>query len=120
MHEYSIVASLLEMCEDYATTHNAQSVATIRIAIGEHSGVDRMLIQNTFETFKLDSPPCQNATLEIQIQPICLCCQICKNEFEAHSHASCPQCSSSQLTMSKGKELYLLSLELDVLEEDTL
>lgn len=116
MHEYSIVASLIEMCEDYALEHHAHNIATIRIAIGERSGVDQMLIQNSFETFKLDSQVCHNANLEIEIQNVILECQACHHRFDAKNltYSTCPKCNSNQTTIIQGKELHLMALELDV------
>ncbi|TLD81618.1 hydrogenase/urease nickel incorporation protein HypA [Helicobacter sp. MIT 05-5293] len=116
MHEYSIVASLIEMCEDYALEHHADNIATIRIAIGERSGVDQMLIKNSFETFKLDSQVCRNANLEIETQKVILECQTCHHRFDAKdlTYSTCPKCHSQQTIITQGKELHLMALELDV------
>ena len=52
MHEYSIVSSLIQMCESHAKQYNATSVAKVCIAIGERSGVDSALIKSVFETLR--------------------------------------------------------------------
>ncbi|WP_414843415.1 hydrogenase/urease nickel incorporation protein HypA [Helicobacter hepaticus] len=77
MHEYSIVASLIQMCESHAKEHNAASIAKVCIAVGERSGVDSALVKSAFETFRLDSPLCQNTILEIQSQSVELECRDC-------------------------------------------
>ena len=68
MHEYSIVSSLIQMCESHAKQYNATSVAKVCIAIGERSGVDSALIKSVFETFRLESPLCKNAKIDIEYQ----------------------------------------------------
>ena len=67
MHEYSIVNSLIELCEEQAKAHNAKSVEEVHIAIGERSGVEKALIESAFESFKLESSVCKNAKLCVKI-----------------------------------------------------
>ena len=116
MHEYSIVASLIQMCESHAKGHNAASIAKVCIAVGERSGVDSALVKSAFETFRLDSPLCQNTILEIQSQSVELECRDCGHYFQAQNltYSTCPQCQSHNVIIAKGKELHLLSLELDI------
>ncbi|WP_300449071.1 hydrogenase/urease nickel incorporation protein HypA [uncultured Helicobacter sp.] len=116
MHEYSIVASLIKMCESNAKAYNATSIAKVRIAIGERSGVDSALIKSAFETFRTQSSICEKAELEIAYQPIVLHCQNCDYDFngENYTYSTCPMCQSQQVIITQGKELHLLSLELDV------
>ncbi len=40
MHEYSIVQSLLESCEEHARTNNAKEVTKVIVKIGVLSGVE--------------------------------------------------------------------------------
>lgn len=116
MHEYSIVNSLIEMCEEQAKAHNAKSVEEVHIAIGERSGVEKALIENAFETFKLESSLCKNAKLCVQIQNVVLECKDCALSFEIKdlSLAQCPQCQSQNTHITQGKELHLLRLEMCV------
>lgn len=116
MHEYSIVAQLIDMCQSHALQHKASSIAKVRIAIGERSGVDGALIKSAFESFRLESPLCQNAQLEIEYQEVALYCEDCGHNFSAKDriYSICPLCQSNKVTITQGKELHLLSLELDV------
>lgn len=116
MHEYSIITSLIEMCESHAKANNAISVAKVCVAIGERSGVDSALIESAFETFKLDSVFMQQAKLELSYQPVILQCQQCEQSFQSSnlSYSNCPHCQSQNVIITQGKELHLLSLELDI------
>ena len=116
MHEYSIVNSLIELCEEQAKAHNAKSVEEVHIAIGERSGVEKALIENAFESFKLESSVCQNAKLCVKIESVVLECKDCALSFEIKglNLAECPQCQSQNTHIIQGKELHLLSLEMSV------
>ena len=52
MHEYSIVQSLLESCEEHARTNDAKKVTKVVVKIGVLSGVEPDLLQTAFDTFK--------------------------------------------------------------------
>ncbi len=116
MHEYSIVASLIDMCESHANEHKATNVAKVYIAIGERSGVDSMLIKSAFDTFKAQSPLCKMAEIEIEYQPIMLHCQACGYDFKGENltYSTCPACNKKEVIITQGKELHLLKLEMDV------
>ena len=71
MHEYSIVQSLLESCEEHARTNNAKEVTKVIIKIGVLSGVEPDLLQTAFDTFK-EKTVCHNALFIINfISLIC-------------------------------------------------
>lgn len=52
MHEYSIVQSLLEQCEQYVEANDASKVTKLIVKIGVLSGVEPDLLQTAFDTFK--------------------------------------------------------------------
>ncbi|WP_394955356.1 hydrogenase/urease nickel incorporation protein HypA [uncultured Helicobacter sp.] len=115
MHELSIVNALLEQACEIATQHNASNVHKIIISVGERSGVDIGLLTRTFETFKSEFALCQNALLESVYERVELLCEDCKIQSPAQDmqYAICPSCQSRNVHITKGRELLLLSLELD-------
>ena len=52
MHEYSIVQSLLDQCEDNAKANDAKKVTKVVVKIGVMSGVEPDLLKTAFDTFK--------------------------------------------------------------------
>lgn len=118
MHEYSIVSALLEQSCEVARTNNALNIAKIVIGVGKHSGVDSELLANTFEVFRNDYALCQNAILEVKHQDIVLLCADCKQEStpKKFPYSKCQKCGSNAVEITQGKELLLLSLELDTKE----
>ena len=113
MHEYSIVQSLLESCEEHARTNDAKEVTKVVIKIGVLSGVEPDLLQTAFDTFK-EQTICHNAQFIINRQKVVIDCLDCnttstleKNEF------SCPSCQSVNIKVIDGEDMYLMSLEMN-------
>lgn len=118
MHEYSIVNALLEQSCDIARQNNAHNIAKIIIGVGKHSGVDSELLANTFEVFRNDYALCQNAILEVCHQDIVLLCKDCNEKSTPNElpYSKCQKCGSNAVEITQGKELLLLSLELEAKE----
>lgn len=113
MHEYSIVQSLLESCEEHARQNESQNVTKVIVKIGVLSGVEPDLLQTAFDTFK-EKTVCHNAKFIINHQKVVIACLSCdeesileKNEF------SCPKCNSTQVKVTDGEDMYLMSLEME-------
>ena len=68
MHEYSIVASLVERVEAEAAARGARRVERICVRVGALGGVDPALLATAFDTFA-PATGCAGATLEIETVP---------------------------------------------------
>ncbi|PAF41529.1 hydrogenase/urease nickel incorporation protein HypA [Helicobacter sp. 11S02596-1] len=114
MHEYSVVSSLIELCEEHALKNNAFKIEKIIVGIGERSGMDKSLFVSAFETFREESQVCKDAILDIVEEKVELECNDCHHCFvpEGIDYGVCPQCGSKNLEMIKGREMHLLSLEM--------
>ncbi len=113
MHEYSIVQSLLDSCEENAKVNNATKVTKVVVKIGVMSGVEPDLLQTAFDTFK-EETICHNAQFVINIQKVKILCNECQttSELEKNEYC-CPKCKSTQLDILDGEEMYLMQLELE-------
>ena len=112
MHEYSIVQSLLDSCQENADANNATKVTKVVVKIGVMSGVEPELLKTAFDTFK-EKTICETATFIVNIQPIVVRCNECLSEsilqkLEYH----CPHCNSVDLSVLDGEDMYLMQLEL--------
>ncbi|MCE3037954.1 hydrogenase/urease nickel incorporation protein HypA [Helicobacter anatolicus] len=119
MHEYSVVASLIELCEENAKKHHAKEIKKIVVSIGVRSGMDKSLFISAFETFREESIFCKDSLLEIIDQCVVLECKGCKHQFETQEmeYGICPKCQENDLQIIKGTEMFLMNLEL-LQEED--
>jgi len=113
MHEYSIVQSLIDSCEDQAKQNNASKVTKVVVKIGVMSGVEPDLLQTAFDTFK-EETICHESEFIINIQKVKVFCNNCQKENELERlEYLCPECQSDDLQIIDGEEMYLMQLELE-------
>lgn len=113
MHEYSIVQSLLQSCEEHAKENNSRNITKVIIKIGVLSGVEPDLLQTAFDTFK-EQTVCNNAEFVINRQKVIVYCLSCKNESTLENNEFlCPKCNSNELKVIDGEDMYLMSLEME-------
>lgn len=113
MHEFSIVKSLIELCEKNAKANNAKIITKVEIKIGKLSGVEPYLLETAFDAFK-EKTLCEGAELVVHLQELVILCHACnieavlkKNEFE------CPTCKGTDLNVIDGEEMYLMRLDME-------
>lgn len=113
MHEYSIVQSLLDLCEQNAISNNASKIFKVVVGVGELSAVEPTLLKTAFDTFKLDTIA-SDAIMEVQKIAIRVKCLDCGCEFTPTiSNFLCQKCDSLNTKLISGDELLLLSLEIE-------
>jgi hydrogenase nickel incorporation protein HypA/HybF len=113
MHEYSIVQSLLDSCEENARANDAKKVTKIIVKIGVMSGVEPHLLEIAFNTFK-EHTMCEAAEFVVNIQKVIIKCNSCKKESELQDNQyTCPKCESYDLEILDGEDMFLMSLELE-------
>lgn len=65
MHEYSIVAALVDRVGDVVAQHPGAIVRRVHVQIGEYAGVERTLLETAYETFR-EHTVCDGAGLAIE------------------------------------------------------
>ena len=112
MHEYSIVASLIDVCEKEAKKHHAKAIKRLEVSIGRLSGIEIHFLEQCFNTFK-EETICHDATLAIDVCEVVLQCASChKKSVVKENHFICPKCHSEDVTMIGGQELHIKSIEI--------
>lgn len=113
MHEYSIVQSLLESCEEHVQENKAEKVTKLVVKIGVMSGVEPYLLKEAFEVFK-EGSVCDGCVFKMNIQKLKIVCNSCHstNELEANAYL-CPECKSNEITLIDGEDMFLMQLELE-------
>jgi len=113
MHEYSIVQSLLESCEEHAISNGAKKVTKVVVKIGTMSGVEPHLLKDAFDMFKEDTI-CDNCEFVMNIQKVKIDCNSCHNTNELeHNEYLCPKCKSNDIKIIDGESMLLMQLELN-------
>ncbi|MBN1961917.1 MAG: hydrogenase maturation nickel metallochaperone HypA [Deltaproteobacteria bacterium] len=112
MHEYSLVQSLLERINDEAKAHNAISVHSLKISVGELSGVDPELFETAYQIAR-EGTLCAQTKLEIKYKPAIWVCKGCKTELSNTEYLQCPKCGEAAFLKS-GADIILERIELEV------
>lgn len=116
MHEMSLVSSVLDIVEDYASRHRFGRVNTVRLSFGALSGIEPDALKFAFEVLS-EETRCRGAALEFDILPARVHCFACGRESEVLGFpADCPRCGSAQVTPTGGFDGLMLE-ELDVEKE---
>ena len=112
MHEYSIVQSLLDQCEDNAKANGATKVTKVVVKIGVMSGIEAHLLEIAFNTFK-EKSICDGAEFVMNIQPLTIECRNCQQVSELQKiHYCCQKCESTNVKVIDGEDMFLMSLEM--------
>lgn len=112
MHERSIVRQLLLQIEKLMNVHNAQHVSTVRVSVGDFSGVEPMLLRSAFDEMAECSRVC-GAELIVDTVRLEATCDSCGCEFIVEQFRfRCPACGGRGVTILRGEELMLETVEM--------
>ncbi len=112
MHEYSIVAALMERVEAEAANRRATAVHHVRVRIGELAGVEPDLFETAFEMCR-EGGICAAADLEIVPAETHWACPACSSEIAQGEVLRCPECGLPAQLVG-GHEILLERIEMEV------
>jgi hydrogenase nickel incorporation protein HypA/HybF len=113
MHERSLARALLRQVQQVAAENSAGRVLSIRVRIGEFSGVEPELLASAYKDLVQDTPFC-DATLDLEQVALQGRCDQCGNQFRIERfNFQCDRCGSVHLTLRGGEELLLDSVMLE-------
>lgn len=113
MHELAITESILNIAVDEAKKHGARKVLSIKLKVGEFSGVVPQLIQEYYNIVSRDTVA-DGAELIIENVPVTIKCNDCGNEGVIdRTKIKCPQCGSINIRIVTGREFYVDSMEVE-------
>jgi hydrogenase nickel incorporation protein HypA/HybF len=113
MHELGVTESIVNIALAKAGEAQAKKVLKINLVVGELSGFVPDCIQFYFDTLSKDTVA-QGAALHFETVPAELRCRNCSTVFRPQDTLwSCPKCGSRSVEISKGRELYIESLEVE-------
>ncbi len=109
MHEYSIVQSMLDLCEKHS---NGKEIQKVVVKIGKMSGIEPHFLKSSFDLFKEDTL-CHDAIMEMQLIDITLLCVDCNKEALVDSfNFYCPHCKGGNTKVLTGQEMHIDYIEL--------
>jgi hydrogenase nickel incorporation protein HypA/HybF len=113
MHERSLVRALLRQVQQIANENSAVRVLSIRVRIGEFSGVEPELIASAYDDL-IQGTPISGATLDLERSPLEAACHQCGNRFRVERFSfQCARCGSLHVTLRGGEEMLLDSVTME-------
>lgn len=114
MHELAIAQSIVEVVGTQAAECNAAHVKSVRLKIGEASGVVTESLTFCFEMLASLDPTLAGARLLIDTTPHRARCPHCASEFSVTNFvAQCPTCKEWSSEIVSGTELQVLEMEVE-------
>lgn len=114
MHEIGIVNGILKTVIDAAREAQVSRVVSVRLRIGDMCEVVPESLDFAWEVFREDDPLTMHAVLAVEDVHPRSQCLACGEEF-AHDrfHLRCPACGSAQTRLLQGRELDIVSMEVE-------
>jgi hydrogenase nickel incorporation protein HypA/HybF len=114
MHELAIAQSIVEAVEAKAIECEATRVKSVRLKIGEASGIVADSLTFCFEMLVSLEPVVAGAQLLIDTVPHRARCRHCDREFAITNYiAQCPTCQEWSTDIVSGAELQILEMEIE-------
>jgi hydrogenase nickel incorporation protein HypA/HybF len=113
MHELGVTENIVRIALAKAGEAQAQKVISISLVVGELSGFVPDCIQFYFDSLSKDTIA-QGARLRFESVPAQLRCRDCSKAFQPEDTMwTCPECEGRSVEISKGRELYIESMEVE-------
>jgi hydrogenase nickel incorporation protein HypA/HybF len=112
VHELSIAMGIVDIAQEEAARRAVQ-VEAVHLRLGALSGVVKDALLTCYEMACMDTP-LQGSRLEIEEVPVAIYCLNCQGERTPDSFRwfCCPDCGSPAGEIVRGKELEVVSLEV--------
>jgi len=113
MHEVGIMQSAIDIAEQQAKVAGATKIHEISLRIGQLTGVVPEALEHAFAVLK-DGTMAEEACLVVDYVPATCWCSECQREFESQGlFCVCPECKTPSSDVRRGRELEIVSLEVD-------
>ena len=112
MHEYSIVASLVDRVQREVDARPGATVHRLHLRIGELAGVEIELLRTAYETFRARTP-CAEAELAIETVPPVWRCSHCDRAIAPGEILRCSSCGRPARLIA-GDDIMLERIEMEV------
>lgn len=113
MHELSVTQGIMQVVEAEAKKNNVSKVLSIKLMVGQFSGIMPQLIQDYFELVATGTVV-EGAKLVIERIPASIKCLECGEVSQIdRMKLRCPKCNGIEVKIVTGKEFYIDSMEVE-------
>ena len=114
MHEYALTKRIVDIAVREAEKQNARRVLSVRLVVGETSGIIAESVQMYFDVIA-EGSSAEGAELVITSVKPEMHCEACnKNFIRPRFSFNCPDCGALGAPSEIGKEFYIESVELEI------
>ena len=119
MHELGLVSGILDVVTGTAREAGASRVVSVSLRIGDMAEVNEESMDFAWDVLREDDPLTAEATVQVEyVRPKSVCAE-CGNEFEHDRfHLRCPACGSRETRLVAGREMDIVSMEIETLDEE--
>ena len=112
MHELSLAQNIVEIVHQYVPPEESWSVKSVRLKVGDLSGVVADSLDFCFTAIIADTA-LSGTTLEIDRIPYTLHCMDCNDTFISEfGVVLCPKCGGDRTEVVAGTEMQVVEIEL--------
>ena len=115
MHEVSLVTGLARQLEDLCREHGATRVVRFELEVGAMANVVPELLSQAIDLVSDDVEVMRRAdftVVDVALEIVCTECA--STSHPATFDFSCPQCGSGAVRVTRGEELLLRDVELEL------
>lgn len=113
MHELSLMEAVRQQALAAALADGASRITAIRLQVGQQSGVEPEALRFAFPVVMAGTIAAA-AELAIELEPATCHCAVCDAPFPAPDGCcDCPHCGTISRRLLCGRDLRLLSLEVE-------
>lgn len=114
MHELGIVDGVLKTAVETARGAQATKIISVTLRIGAMREVVREALDFAWEALREDDPLTEETELVVEEVEPRSACVACGTEFDHDRyHLRCPSCGSGQTLVLRGRELDIVSMEIE-------
>lgn len=114
MHEVGIVSGILDVALNTAREAEATRVVAVNVRIGDLCEVVPESLSFAWEALREDDPMTERAELAVEHVAPRSACMACGAQFDHDRfHCRCPECGSGQTASIRGRELDIVSIEIE-------
>lgn len=111
MHEVSLVRNIFRTIEEQFPATPPEKVKRIFLRAGELANVQPLLMHSAFDAVQQDDPRYKSATLEVEVTPILIQCEICNGITEVKQYKFICECGRPTKNIIQGEELLITKVE---------
>lgn len=119
MHEYSIVAGVMDTVIPLAQKAGATRISCVRLRVGVMTEVVKDSLDFMWDVVCDERGDItRGARLEVEFIEPRSTCMVCGEEFDHDRlHVRCPKCGSASTLLMQGRELEIASFDIDTPDE---